>query len=107
MNKLIQSTAIALISLPLLSCMEDPSLVRKHGEQEAEIAKLKGELAFLEERLKTIPDDRSAEYQQAQQEGIKLESQRVQLAAENIALEEKLRQLQSQYDAYKQKYSVR
>lgn len=91
----------------VISCNEDPELVRKHGEQEAEIAKLKGEITLMEERLKYLPPDQSSELAAAEQETRKLEAEQKQLADEVTRLEEEKDELKQQYEDYRRKYNVR
>ena len=98
--------AIAL-SIPLISCNEDPELVRKRGEQEAEIAKLKGELAIMDERLKFMPEDKTADLEEAKRETKKLEEEHERLVGEVAGLEEENRKIQREYEEYKRKYVVR
>lgn len=97
--------AIAL-SILCVSCGEDPELVKKHGEQQAEIAKLRGELALVQERLKNIPQDRSADLENASTEAKKLEEERGRLTDEVAGLETEKKALQEKFEAYKRKYAV-
>jgi len=48
---------LLLSSLPLVlgACRENPELVRKREEQRAEIKRLEGEIALIDEKLKAIP----------------------------------------------------
>lgn len=94
-------------SMPLISCNEDPELIRKRGEQEAEIAKLKGELAIMDERLKFMPDDKTVELEEAKHETKKLEEEHERLVAEVAGLEEESKKIQREYEEYKRKYVVR
>jgi predicted nucleic acid-binding Zn-ribbon protein len=101
-------TAAFAILTALVACdQEDPELVRQRGEQEVEIAELKGKLALMEERLKFMPADKSAELAAAKRETKELESERKRLAEELAALEEERRKIQQEYEEYKRKYVVR
>lgn len=91
----------------VISCGEDPELVRKHGEQEAEIAKLKGEITLLEERLKYLPPDHSEDLKATEAEAMKLEAEHKQLEAEVAKLEAEHDALKKQYEDYRRKYAVR
>lgn len=106
MDHLTRCCAIA-ICMFVVSCNEDPELVRKHGEQEAEIAKLKGEITLMEERLKYLPPDQSSELATAEQETRKLEAEHKQLADEVAKLESERDALKQQYEDYRRKYAVR
>jgi septal ring factor EnvC (AmiA/AmiB activator) len=97
----------AALCMFVISCNEDPELVRKHGEQEAEIAKLEGEITLMEERIKYLPPDQSSELAAAEQETRKLEAEQKQLADEVARLEEERDALKQQYEEYRRKYAVR
>jgi septal ring factor EnvC (AmiA/AmiB activator) len=105
--RLISPCLTFVFSALLFSCGEDPELVRKHGEQEAEIAKLTGELALMEERMKYLPADQSAELAAAEQETRKLEADHKKLAEEVADLEAESEELKDQYEKYRVKYTVR
>ncbi len=101
--------ALTAITIPFLSvsCNEDPELVKKHGEQQAEIARLSGELALLQERLKNVPPDESKELKNTRAEAEKLEEQRKLLSDEVAALEAEQKDLLEKFEDYKRKYSIR
>ena len=105
---LFRQLLVPIVTASLLcSCGEDAELVRKHGAQEAEVAKLRGELALLEERLKNIPEDHSAQLKEAQEKQVKLEAELEGLNNEIGALEEKRKKLLEDYANYQQRYVVR
>ena len=55
-----------LAAILLASCGgKDPRLVKKAADQQTEIARLRGELGLLDEQLKNLPQDRSAELAEA------------------------------------------
>lgn len=95
-----------VLSLLFISCGEDPELVKRHGEQEAEIAKLRGELALVQERLKNLPDDHSSELEKVVMESKKLETERKHLTEEVSSLEAEQKVLQEKYEAYQRKYAI-
>ncbi|QTN31350.1 hypothetical protein HZ994_03060 [Akkermansiaceae bacterium] len=103
------TTQLAALSACLLfvSCGEDPELVRKHGEQEAEIAKLKGELALAEERLKNLPEDKTSELKAAESETRALQAEHTKLTQEVADLEAEHKSLREEYEAYQRKYALR
>lgn len=105
--KLITLCATFVLSALLISCGEDPELVRKHGEQEAEIAKLKGELALMEERMKNLPADQTTELAVAELETRKLDAEHKKLSEEVAELEAEFKDLKDQYENYRVKYTVR
>lgn len=97
---------VALLCLSVISC-DDPKLVEKREKQKAEIARLKGEVALIEERLKNLPLDVTADLAAARQLS---EKQAVEVAAlenEVAGLERRKRSLHAEFDAYKVKYQVK
>lgn len=100
------SLTIFAASLLLPSCGEDPALVQKRRKQEIEITRLRAELALMEERLKSLPPDRTEDLVSAQAEEKRLEAKRKDLAAEVERLTAEEKSLQEQYAAYKKKYAV-
>ena len=63
-----QSLIPILIAFACASCGEDPKLVEKHEKQKAEVARLKGELALVEEKLKNMPADVSEDLEKAKKQ---------------------------------------
>lgn len=103
----MKHTLPAVIAILLTACSEDPELVRKHGEQAAEIAKLQGEIALMEERLKFLPPDKTHELEEAKRETNKLEEEHKRLVEDLAELEGQHRNIQREYDEYKRKYTNR
>jgi peptidoglycan hydrolase CwlO-like protein len=91
----------------LVACGDDPQLVAKREQQKAEIAKLKGELALIEEKLKNLPPDISDELKTTRELAEKQQSEVAGLEKEVAALEERKRTLQSEFDSYKVKYQLK
>ncbi len=98
---------VLLFSLACTSCGDDPKLVEKREKQKAEISRLKGELALIDEKLKNLPPDVSTELSEAKQLSEKQSAEVVGLEAEVAALEVKKRTMQSEFDAYQAKYQVK
>jgi chromosome segregation ATPase len=94
------------IALACVSCGDDPQLVEKREKQKAEITRLQGELALIEEKLKTIPPDVSAELEAAKQEVATQIADIASLEEQVSALAAAKRSLQSEFDAYKAKYPI-
>lgn len=108
MNLLLRSIPPALlIALIGTSCSEDPKLVEKREKQKAEIIQLKGELSFIEEKLKTMPPDVSEELAEAKKVAATQADEVTQLETEVATLEGKKAALQGEYDAYRAKYQVK
>jgi len=108
MKTLFLTGKILAASLILSSCGgEDPKLVKRHGEQQVEIARLTGELALLQERLKNLPPDQSKELSKTVAESAKLEVERTRLEGEVVVLESEHKELLEQFEDYKRKYAIR
>lgn len=93
-------------ALALASCGDDPELVKKRGEQDAEIARLKGDLALIQEQLKNLPPDKSAELAASKRETDMLDAKRIKLAEEVSDLQDERDRIQKEYDDYRRKYAV-
>jgi chromosome segregation ATPase len=99
---------LILAGLPMIlgSCRENPELVRQREEQRAEIKRLGGEIALLEERLKDIPNVREEDLSKAREEVATQEREIVRLEEDISGLELRKRQLEKEFAAYKVKYRV-
>jgi predicted trehalose synthase len=98
---------IGLLAIACASCGEDPKLVEKREKQKAEISRLKGEVSLIEERMKSLPLDVSAELAEAKKVTEKQAAEVSALEAEVASLEANKRSLQSEYDAYQVKYQAK
>lgn len=98
---------ILLVALSCVSCSDDPKLVAKREQQKAEISRLKGELALIDEMLKSLPPDVSAELAEAKQLSEKQSAEVAVLEAEVASLESRKRAMQSEFDAYSLKYKIK
>jgi len=98
---------IYLFALCCVSCSEDPKLVEKREKQKAEITRLKGELALIDEKLKNLPPDVSSELVEAKKLSEQQSAEVAVLESEVVGLESRKRALQSEFDAYQRKYEVK
>jgi septal ring factor EnvC (AmiA/AmiB activator) len=88
------------------SCREDPDLLRKRDAQKAEIAALQSELALVDAKLATMPEDVSGELEKVRLETVANEKEIARLEAELEALAGRKRGLQAEFDSYRAKYPV-
>lgn len=108
MRFLCRPFALAVLAaLFCASCSDDPKLVEKREKQKAEISRLRGELALVEEKLKSLPPDVSADLAEAKKLSEKQTAEVATLEMEVAALEAKKRSLQGEFEAYQAKYSVK
>jgi transposase len=96
-----------LVTLFCASCTDDPKLVEKREQQKAEISRLKGELALIDEQIKSQPPDVSAELAETKQLAEKQSAEVAALETEVAALDAKKRALQKEFEAYQAKYRVK
>lgn len=89
------------------SCGDDPKLVEKREKQKVEISRLKGEIALIEEKLKNMPPDVSAEVEKAKKQAEKQTTEIARLEAEVSELESRKRSLQNEFDSYRSKYQLK
>lgn len=101
------SFVAVLIALSCSSCGDDPKLVEQRDKQKAEITRLKGELALIDEKLKSLPPDVSSELAEAKTLSVKQTAEVEALETEVAGLEAKKRALESEFDAYQVKYQVK
>lgn len=105
----IRAFSLLLIpfSLAFSSCGDDPKLVEKKERQKAEIARLKGELSLIEEKLKDVPPDVSTQLAEAKLLSVKQSADIADLESQIAELEARRRSLQTEYDSYRVKYQVK
>lgn len=96
-----------LLALSCASCSDDPKLVEQREKQKAEISRLKGELALIDEKLKSLPPDVSTDLVEAKKVSEKQSAEVAGLETDVAALEAKKRSLQSEFDGYKIKYQIK
>ena len=96
-----------IIAFACASCGEDPKLVEKHEKQKAEVARLKGELALIEEKLKNMPPDVSEELGTAKKQAEDQAAEVKRLETEIAGLEARKRTIQAEFDSYRAKYQVK
>ena len=98
-----------VLSAALLSAChkEDPELLRKNEEQKAEIKRLEGEIAVLDEKLKNAPQDRSDDLAAARQEAAGQEAEIANLEKEVSAMEARKAALETEYNQYRDKYPLK
>ena len=89
------------------SCSDDPKLVEQREKQKVEIARLKGELALVNEKLKNLPPDVADQLVEAKKLSEKQSAEVATLESEVVALESKKRSLKTEFEAYQAKYQVK
>jgi chromosome segregation ATPase len=97
---------LSFFCLISIGCGDDPALVEKREKQKAELVRMKGELALIEEKLKNLPPDVSEELAQAKVLSSKLTDEVAKLEAELAELEAKKRAQKSEFEAYQRKYQI-
>ena len=108
MKQTLSFTRVLLpIILALSSCGDPPELVAKREQQRAEIARLKGELEIMEEKLRNMPPDVSEELDEARKKAEKQTAEISGLEAEIKELQARKRTLQAEFDSYRAKYQVK
>ncbi|MES2440399.1 MAG: hypothetical protein V4584_15120 [Verrucomicrobiota bacterium] len=103
----VSCSLIVLLSVCCASCSDDPKLVEKREKQKAEISRLKGELALIDEKLKNLPPDVSGQLDEAKKLSEKQTAEVAALETEVADLEAKKRSLQGEFEDYQAKYQVK
>ena len=108
MNSLICLGSLAIVlALLSVSCSDDPKLVEKREKQKVELARLRGEISLLDEKIRNLPPDVTDQLVAARQTAAKQAAEVASLEAEVTALEAKKRSLESEFEAYQAKYQVK
>lgn len=97
----------AIVAISCVSCGDDPKLVEKRDRQKAEIARLTGELALIEEKLKNMPADVSEDLATAKKEAERQAAEIARMESELTELAARKRTLQAEFDAYRVKYQLK
>jgi chromosome segregation ATPase len=98
---------VVFLSLACWSCEDPPELVAKREQQKAEISRLRGELAIIEEKLNNIPPDVSEELETARKTAEEQTTDINGLESEIKELQARKRDLQSEFDSYRAKYQIK
>lgn len=102
------TTLLAAVSAALLaSCGDDPELVAKREKQKTEITRLNGELALVQEKLKNLPPDVSADLENAKKQSEEQTAEIANLEKEVAELQARKRTLQTEFDEYRAKYQTK
>ena len=96
-----------LAALACGSCEDAPELVEKRERQKTEIARLTGELALIEEKIKNMPADVSEELEEARKKADEQTARIQVLESEIKELQERKRVLQGEFDSYRAKYQLK
>ena len=97
----------AFAALACWSCGDAPELVAKREKQKAEIARLNGELALIEEKIKNMPPDVSGELEAARKKADEQTAQIQSMENEIKELQARKRTLQGEFDSYRAKYQLK
>lgn len=100
-------TVPALVAMLCCSCGEDPKMVEKRDRQQAEITRLKGEIALIDEKLKSMPPDVGEELENARKRTAEQTATLAELEKEIAGLEAKKRAIQTEFDSYRAKYQLK
>ncbi len=96
-----------IVMMVSVSCGDDPELVAKHEEQKAEITRLKGEIALIDEKLKNLPPDVSSQLAEAKSTAEKQGTEVAALESQVAELDARKRTLEKEFDTYRVKYPVK
>ncbi len=95
-----------MIFLACASCKDDPDLVAKRDRQGIEIARLQGEVALAQERIKNMPEDMGDELTVAETQLQELALEANRLDSEIAELQGRKAELERDFAAYKEKYPL-
>lgn len=98
--------ALTMVFLACASCKDDSELVAKRDRQRTEIARLQGEVALAQERLKNMPEDKGEELKMAEKQLNELALEANRLDSEVSELQERKADLEKEFARYKEKYPL-
>ena len=107
LSKLLRLAACFATALSISSCGDDPELVKKTQEQQAEITRLRGEVALIDEKLRNLPADKSSELAEAKKVAETQTAEIKALEEEIASLEARKKSIDEEFKAYQRKYAVR
>jgi chromosome segregation ATPase len=106
--KFLNPLIFGLLMALLAACEgEDAERIAERERQRAEIVRLEGEIALLEERIENAPPDRSAELAEVKEAHARIKREIGQLEAEIGELETRKRELERELAAYQRDYPLR
>jgi septal ring factor EnvC (AmiA/AmiB activator) len=100
------NSAWVVLFLACASCSDDPELVAKRELQRTEIARLQGDVALAEERLRNMPEDKGEDLKAAEKQLNELASEANKLDAEIAELQQRKADLEKELAQYKEKYPL-
>jgi septal ring factor EnvC (AmiA/AmiB activator) len=100
-------TLPALVAMLCCSCGDDPKMVEKRNQQQAEITRLKGEIALIEEKLKSMPPDVGEDLEAARKRTTEQTATLADMEKEIAGLEARKRAIQTEFDSYRAKYQLK
>ncbi|MES2982634.1 MAG: hypothetical protein V4727_10000 [Verrucomicrobiota bacterium] len=106
MNFFRHAILLLSIAMALVSCKDDPNLVIKRQQQEAQLLELDQELQSLEQQLKKKPKDVSVEIAVTKDELTVLQKEAARLESEIVLLREKKLLLEKEFADYRKKYPI-
>jgi len=106
-TRVLHAAALLSACFSFSSCGDDPALVRKREEQKTEIRLLDGELKILQEKIASLPPDRTTEVAKLKQDSELQQEQIATLETEIEGLRKKKTEIEKEHEAYRRKYVVR
>lgn len=107
MPTLLNTVLAAFLLFINSSCRENPEKIIIREKQKIELAKLKGEIAIMEEKIKNLPPDSTDDLARTRKELIATNNEITQLQQEINQLEATKKALQEDFDKYRLKYQVK
>ena len=98
---------LLLTALLCASCKEDPKLVEERSKQKVEIARLKGDLDMITEKVRNLPPDMSADLEKARKTEEEQAAEEKKLEDEVSKVMAQKRTLQAEFDAWRAKHSMK
>jgi|GEM_PF-3555950 len=101
--KFILSLLVSIFS----SCKRDEASANKIQKQDSEIARLRGEIAIIEEEINNFPPDVGAILEESKKINKRQSEEIANLEKDIFELDKRKNDLQNQYEIYRAKYKIK
>ncbi len=98
---------IITLCFAVISCGDDPELVAKRDQQQAELRRLEGELMLLEQKLDKPPPDRREDLEALEAQIARDRAEIASLEEQVPELEARRRELELELQQYQRDYPLR
>jgi septal ring factor EnvC (AmiA/AmiB activator) len=107
LSHIFRVSAAAALGVLLVSCGDDPELVKKRDEQKNKLRQVEADLAVLREKAQSLPQDRTDDLKKLKATSDENLEKISDLEAQIEQLRKQKNQVEADQDTYRRKYVVR